>query len=158
MRSTEAGLKYFVLGALASGLLLYGASLIYGFTGTTSFVGLAQLFAGAAKPSNGLIIGLVLVAVGLAFKVSAVPFHTWAPDTYEGAPTPITAFLSVASKAAGFVAILQLVFVGFFGLEFEGEALVGGPDEKQVIRARTPVPVRRILVRGFCCELRSRAS
>src|SRR6202158_2774523 len=77
VRSTEAGLKYFVLGALASGLLLYGASLIYGFSGTTSFQGLAQLFGGAAKPSNGLVIGLVLVAVGLAFKVSAVPFHMW---------------------------------------------------------------------------------
>src|SRR5947209_2711125 len=75
VRSTEAGLKYFVLGALASGMLLYGASLIYGFAGTTSFAGLAQLFAGKAAPSNGLIIGLVLVSVGLAFKVSAVPFH-----------------------------------------------------------------------------------
>src|SRR5260370_12595077 len=100
VRSTEAGLKYFVLGALASGLLLYGASLLYGFTGTTSFAGLAQLFAGGAKPSNGLIIGLVLVAIGLAFKVSAVPFHLWTPAVYEGAPAPVTAFFSVAPKIA----------------------------------------------------------
>src|SRR5205823_13082343 len=100
VRSTEAGLKYFVLGALASGMLLYGASLIYGFAGTTSFAGLAQLMGGGAPHSNGLIIGLVLVAVGLAFKVSAVPFHMWVPDVYEGAPTPVTAFFSISSKIA----------------------------------------------------------
>src|SRR6266516_3501933 len=100
VRSTEAGLKYFVLGALSSRMLLYGASLIYGFTGTVSFAGLAQVFAGAGKPSNGLIIGLVLVAIGLAFKVSAVPFHMWTPDVYDGAPTPVTAFFSVAPKIA----------------------------------------------------------
>src|SRR5579863_958837 len=109
VRSTEAGLKYFVLGALASGLLLYGASLIYGFAGTTSFAGLAQLFGGAAKPSNGLIIGLVLVAVGLAFKVSAVPFHMWTPDVYEGAPTPVTAFFSVAPKIAAIALFVRFL-------------------------------------------------
>src|SRR5882762_8267443 len=100
VRSTEAGLKYFVLGALASGMLLYGASLVYGFAGTTSFAQLAGLFGGGARPSSGLIIGMVFVAVGLAFKVSAVPFHMWVPDVYEGAPTPVTAFFSVAPKMA----------------------------------------------------------
>src|SRR5439155_291399 len=84
VRSTEAGLKYFVLGALASGMLLYGASLVYGFAGTTSFAQLVGLFGGGARPSSGLIIGMVFVAVGLAFKVSAVPFHMWVPDVYEG--------------------------------------------------------------------------
>src|SRR5437868_687619 len=100
VRSTEAGLKYFVLGALASGMLLYGASLVYGFTGTTSFANIAGLFGGGAKPSAGLIIGMVFVSVGLAFKCSAVPFHMWTPDVYEGAPTPVTAFFSVAPKIA----------------------------------------------------------
>src|SRR5947209_10580084 len=97
VRSSEAGLKYFVLGALASGMLLYGASLIYGFAGTTSFAGLAKVFS-TGHPSSGLIIGMVFVAVGLAFKTSAVPFHMWVPDVYEGAPTPVTAFFSVAPK------------------------------------------------------------
>src|SRR5258708_998123 len=100
VRSTEAGLKYFVLGALASGMLLYGASLIYGFTGTTSFANIAGLFGGGAKPSAGLIIGMVFVAVGLAFKCSPVPFHMWTPDVYEGAPTPVTAFFSVPPTIA----------------------------------------------------------
>src|SRR6266700_573999 len=116
VRSTEAGLKYFVLGALASGLLLYGASLIYGFTGTTSFAGLAQVFAGAGKPSNGLIIGLVLVAIGLAFKVSAVPFHMWTPDVYEGALTPVTAFFSVAPKIAAMALLLRVMGTSFAAL------------------------------------------
>src|SRR6266513_3011953 len=116
VRSTEAGLKYFVLGALASGLLLYGASLVYGFTGTTSFAGLAQLFAGGGKPSNGLIIGLVLVAVGLAFKVSAVPFHMWTPDVYEGAPTPVTAFFSVAPKIAAVALFVRFLVEPLGGL------------------------------------------
>src|SRR5438034_5277887 len=85
-KSSEAGLKYFVLGALSSGMLLYGASLVYGFTGTTAFADLARI-AGSAPVSTGVIIGLVFVVVGLAFKVSAVPFHMWTPDVYEGAPT-----------------------------------------------------------------------
>src|SRR5215470_7570605 len=99
-RSTEAGLKYFVLGALSSGMLLYGASLIYGFAGTTTFAGLATAFAGAGQPAVGLIVGIVFLVAGLAFKVSAVPFHMWTPDVYEGAPTPITAFFAVAPKIA----------------------------------------------------------
>src|SRR5579862_6817653 len=110
VRSTEAGLKYFVLGALASGLLLYGASLIYGFAGTTSFAAIAQLFAGT-KASNGLIIGIVFVTVGLAFKCSAVPFHMWTPDVYEGAPTPVTAFFAVAPKTAA-LALFIRTFIG----------------------------------------------
>jgi NADH-quinone oxidoreductase subunit N len=124
VRSTEAGLKYFVLGALASGLLLYGASLIYGFTGTTSFQGLAQLFAGAPKPSNGLIIGLVLVAIGLAFKVSAVPFHMWVPDVYEGAPTPVTAFFSVAPKIAAIALLVRFLVEPFGGLLVEWRQII----------------------------------
>jgi NADH-quinone oxidoreductase subunit N len=98
-RSAEAGLKYFVLGALASGILLYGISLLYGFTGTTNFTGLAAAFARGA-PSLGLLFGLVFLLAGLAFKISAVPFHMWAPDVYEGAPTPVTAFFATAPKVA----------------------------------------------------------
>src|SRR5437773_675836 len=124
VRSTEAGLKYFVLGALASGMLLYGASLIYGFAGTTSFAGLAQLFGGGAKPSAGLIIGLVLVAVGLAFKVSAVPFHMWTPDVYEGAPTPVTAFFSVAPKIAAIALFVRFLVEPFGGLLVEWRQVI----------------------------------
>src|SRR5207342_636431 len=98
--SAEAGLKYFVLGALASGILLYGISLLYGFTGTTGFSGIAAAFARDATPSIGLLFGLVFTLAGLAFKISAVPFHMWTPDVYEGAPTPVTAFFASAPKAA----------------------------------------------------------
>ena len=96
LRSTEAGLKYFVLGALSSGMLLYGASLVYGFTGTVSFAGIAQA---AANGGIGLIFGLVFLFAGFCFKVSAVPFHMWTPDVYEGAPTPVTAFFAAAPKS-----------------------------------------------------------
>ena len=99
-RSAEAGLKYFVLGALASGILLYGISLLYGFTGTMSFSGLASAFAREGVHSIGLLFGLVFLLAGLAFKISAVPFHMWTPDVYEGAPTPVTAFFASAPKAA----------------------------------------------------------
>src|SRR5580700_10285882 len=95
LRSSEAGLKYFVLGALSSGMLLYGASLVYGFTGTVNFSGIAQ---SAAEGGPGLIFGLVFLFAGFCFKVSAVPFHMWTPDVYEGAPTPITAFFAAAPK------------------------------------------------------------
>ncbi|MEL7258268.1 MAG: NADH-quinone oxidoreductase subunit N, partial [Pseudomonadota bacterium] len=98
VKSTEAGLKYFVLGALSSGLLLYGASLVYGFAGTTLFSGIIEAADGRAP--LGLLIGLVFVISGMAFKVSAVPFHMWTPDVYEGAPTPITAFFATAPKVA----------------------------------------------------------
>jgi NADH-quinone oxidoreductase subunit N len=100
VRATEAGLKYFMLGALASGLLLYGASLVYGFTGTTLFTGIASVVNQPEPISLGLLFGLVFVVSGLAFKLSAVPFHMWTPDVYEGAPTPVTAFFSTAPKVA----------------------------------------------------------
>ncbi len=99
-RSAEAGLKYFVLGALASGILLYGISLLYGFTGTMSFAGLSAAFARDGFQSLGLLFGLVFLLSGIAFKISAVPFHMWTPDVYEGAPTPVTAFFATAPKAA----------------------------------------------------------
>ena len=112
-RATEAGLKYFVLGAVASGMLLYGCSLIYGFTGTTDFARLAHAFEGG-HASMGVVVGLVFVMAGLAFKVSAVPFHMWTPDVYEGAPTPVTAFFAAAPKLAA-VALFVRVMVGPFG-------------------------------------------
>ncbi len=112
-RSAEAGLKYFVLGALASGMLLYGMSLVYGFAGTTGFVPLADLFAHGGAPT-GVIVGIVFILAGLAFKVSAVPFHMWTPDVYEGAPTPVTALFAVAPKIAA-MALLIRVMVGPFG-------------------------------------------
>ncbi len=99
-RSAEAGLKYFVLGALASGILLYGISLIYGFTGTMAFPGIAAAFAREGVESLGRLLGLVFLLAGVAFKVSAVPFHMWTPDVYEGAPTPVTAFFASAPKVA----------------------------------------------------------
>ncbi|MGB0682789.1 MAG: NADH-quinone oxidoreductase subunit NuoN [Magnetovibrionaceae bacterium] len=120
-RSTEAGLKYFVLGALASGMLLYGMSLVYGFTGTTDFNVLAELFMhseeaahGHGAASLGLIVGIVFMLAGLAFKVSAVPFHMWTPDVYEGAPTPVTAFFAVAPKIAA-MALFARVMLEPFG-------------------------------------------
>lgn len=115
-RSTEAGLKYFVLGAVASGMLLYGMSLVYGFTGTTDFTALGDMFAEGDGPhaSLGLIVGIVFILAGLSFKVSAVPFHMWTPDVYEGAPTPVTAFFSVGPKIAA-IALFLRVMVGPFG-------------------------------------------
>jgi NADH-quinone oxidoreductase subunit N len=115
LRSNEAGLKYFLLGVFASAVMLYGMSLIYGITSTTILAEIGEQVGGSASSEPIVTLGIVFIVVGFAFKVSAVPFHTWAPDTYEGAPTPVTAFLSVASKAAGFVALLQLVFVAFAG-------------------------------------------
>jgi NADH-quinone oxidoreductase subunit N len=110
-RSAEAGLKYFVLGALASGILLYGISLLYGFTGTVSFNGLAAAF-GRGAPSLGLLFGLVFVLAGLAFKASAVPFHMWTPDVYEGAPTPVTLFFGSAPKVAAVLLATRLCVEG----------------------------------------------
>ena len=115
LRSTEAGLKYFVLGALSSGMLLYGCSLIYGFTGTTNFDSLTTLFQGGTPAGVGLIFGIVFLIAGLAFKISAVPFHMWTPDVYEGATTPITAFFAAAPKVAAmslFVRVLISPLVG----------------------------------------------
>jgi NADH-quinone oxidoreductase subunit N len=110
-KSTEAGLKYFVLGALSSGLLLYGASLTYGYAGTTLFSGI--IVAADGQAPVGLLIGLVLVLAGLAFKVSAVPFHMWTPDVYEGAPTPITAFFATAPKVAAMALFARVVHDAF---------------------------------------------
>jgi NADH-quinone oxidoreductase subunit N len=110
VRSTEAGLKYFVLGALSSGMLLYGASLIYGFTGTVSFAGIAKA---AREPGIGLVFGLVFLFAGFCFKISAVPFHMWTPDVYEGAPTPITAFFAAAPKVAGIAMFVRTTIVAF---------------------------------------------
>ncbi|MCZ7675931.1 MAG: NADH-quinone oxidoreductase subunit NuoN [Roseovarius sp.] len=114
IKSTEAGLKYFVLGALSSGLLLYGASLIYGFAGTTLFSGILASAEGQAPV--GLLIGLVLMISGMAFKVSAVPFHMWTPDVYEGAPTPVTAFFITAPKMAGLGLFARVVYDAFGGV------------------------------------------
>ena len=114
VRSSEAGLKYFLLSALASGLLLYGISLTYGFAGTMDFAKLPQAITGGADVSMGLLFGIAFVVAGLAFKLSVVPFHMWTPDVYEGAPTPVTAFMSTAPKVAPFVVLLR-VMVGPFG-------------------------------------------
>lgn len=114
LKSTEAGLKYFVLGALSSGLLLYGASLTYGFTGTTTFAGIiATLQSG--HMSTGLLFGLVFLITGLGFKVSAVPFHMWTPDVYEGSPTPVTAFFATAPKVAAMGLFARVMFDAFGG-------------------------------------------
>ena len=115
LKSNEASLKYYLLGVLASAVMLYGMSLIYGFTGTTVLAEIGEQMNGNAASQPLVTLAIVFIIVGFAFKVSAVPFHSWAPDTYEGAPTPVTAFLSVASKTGGFVALLQLIYVGFFG-------------------------------------------
>jgi NADH-quinone oxidoreductase subunit N len=116
-RATEAGLKYFVLGSLASGMLLYGVSLVYGFGGTTGFDSLAKALAATGIEGGapvGVTIGMVFILAGIAFKISAVPFHMWTPDVYEGAPTPVTAFFAVAPKIAAF-ALLIRVLTGPFG-------------------------------------------
>ena len=120
-KSTEAGLKYFVLGALSSGMLLYGASLIYGFTGTVSFAGIA---ATAKTGSIGIVFGLVFVLAGLCFKVSAVPFHMWTPDVYEGAPTPVTAFFASAPKVAALAVFTRLALTAFPGIMPQWQQIV----------------------------------
>ena len=122
VKSTEAGLKYFVLGALSSGLLLYGASLTYGYTGTTLFSGIIASAEGQAP--IGLLIGIVFVISGLAFKVSAVPFHMWTPDVYQGAPTPITAFFATAPKMAAMALFARLVHDAFGGITAEWGQIV----------------------------------
>jgi NADH-quinone oxidoreductase subunit N len=125
-RSVEAGLKYFVLGALASGMLLYGSSLIYGFTGSTDFV---QISVSIEKSSEyglniGIIFGIVFILAGLAFKISAVPFHMWTPDVYEGAPTPVTAFFAVAPKIAALALFMRVMVGPFGGLVAEWQQIV----------------------------------
>jgi NADH-quinone oxidoreductase subunit N len=121
VRSTEAGLKYFVLGALSSGMLLYGCSLIYGFTGTVSFAGIAKA---AGQGSIGLTFGLVFLFVGFCFKISTVPFHMWTPDVYEGAPTPVTAFFAAAPKVAGIAVFVRASIVAFPGILTQWQQIV----------------------------------
>jgi NADH-quinone oxidoreductase subunit N len=122
VKSTEAGLKYFVLGALSSGLLLYGASLVYGFTGTTQFAGIIE--AAQGETSVGLLFGLSFIAAGLAFKVSAAPFHMWTPDVYEGSPTPITAFFATAPKMAAMGLFARVVHDAFGGITSDWQQIL----------------------------------
>lgn len=112
-RSEEAGLKYFLLGAFASGFLLYGIALVYGATGTTSFTGIVSAVQGGLDQPLYLVLGAALILTGLGFKVAAVPFHMWTPDVYHGAPTPVTAFMALGAKAAGFAALLRIFVVAF---------------------------------------------
>jgi NADH-quinone oxidoreductase subunit N len=121
LRSTEAGLKYFVLGALSSGMLLYGASLVYGFTGTISFTGIAHA---ASHGGIGLLFGLAFLFAGFCFKVSAVPFHMWTPDVYQGAPTPVTAFFAAAVKVAGIAMFVRAAVMAFPGITSEWQRIV----------------------------------
>lgn len=123
LRSTEAGLKYFVLGALSSGLLLYGASLVYGYTGFTDFERIAAALADGDRPL-GLVFGLVFLLSGLAFKISAVPFHMWTPDVYEGAPTPVTAFFSGAPKIAAMAVFIRVVTHAFGPITVDWQQIV----------------------------------
>ncbi len=120
-RSTEAGLKYFVLGGLSSGMLLYGCSLIYGFTGSITFTAIAQ---SAGQGGIGLTFGLVFLFVGLCFKVSAVPFHMWTPDVYEGAPTPVTAFFASAPKVAAIAMFVRAAIVAFPGITTQWQQIL----------------------------------
>ncbi len=124
LRSTEAGLKYFVLGALSSGMLLYGCSLIYGFTGATGFDAIAASIKGQEHASIGLIVGIVFLCAGLAFKVSAVPFHMWTPDVYEGAPTPVTAFFAVAPKVAALALFMRALVVPFLAVSADWQQII----------------------------------
>jgi len=125
VRSSEAGLKYFVLGSLSSGMLLYGCSLIYGFTGSIEFSTIAAAAQGQSVASNiGLTVGLVFLLVGIAFKVSAVPFHMWTPDVYEGAPTPVTAFFASAPKLAAFALLVRVVITAFPGIASQWQQIV----------------------------------
>jgi NADH-quinone oxidoreductase subunit N len=126
IRSSEAGLKYFILGSLSSGILLYGASLIYGFSGTTSFDHLATLFQVTGLVPLGTVGGVVFVCAGIAFKASAVPFHMWTPDVYEGAPTPVTAFLAAAPKVASLALLLRVLTgpLGYLGDQWQQIILI----------------------------------
>ncbi|MDX2073834.1 MAG: NADH-quinone oxidoreductase subunit NuoN [Alphaproteobacteria bacterium] len=123
-KSAEAGLKYFVLGSLASGMILFGASLVYGFAGTISFDGLALLFSQSVEISRAVIVGLIFVMVGFCFKISAAPFHMWAPDVYEGAPTPVTAFFATAPKVAAFALFARILYEPFAELHLQWQQVV----------------------------------
>jgi len=123
VRSTQAGQKYFVLGALSSGMLLYGISLVYGYTGNTGFDAIAAALAGGER-QLGLVFGLVFVLAGLAFKISAVPFHMWTPDVYEGAPTPVTAFFAAAPKMAAMALIVRVTMGAFEPIAFDWQQII----------------------------------
>lgn len=123
-RATEAGLKYFVLGALSSGMLLYGCSMIYGFAGSTSFPLIAQALTGGGSASIGLVVGIVFLCAGLAFKVSAVPFHMWTPDVYEGSPTPVTAFFAVAPKVAAMALFVRALLSPFGEIAHDWQQII----------------------------------
>ena len=122
VRASEAGLKYFVLGALSSGMLLYGSSLIYGYAGTVSFTGIAAALQGDV--SIGVIFGLVFVLAGLAFKMSIVPFHMWTPDVYEGAPTPVTTFFATAAKVAAVAITVRIIITAFPGVKPQWQQII----------------------------------
>ncbi len=124
VRSSEAGLKYFVLGALSSGLLLYGMSLIYGYAGTTDFVKLSFILREAPQHTTGILFGMVFICAALAFKVSAVPFHMWTPDVYEGSPTPVAAFFAAAPKIAALALLTRLLREPLSGLQPQWEQIV----------------------------------
>lgn len=124
VRSSEAGLKYFILGSLASGMMLLGISLVYGFAGSTGFGALSILFATAGGVSKGVIVGLVLIITGLCFKISAVPFHMWTPDVYEGAPTPVTAFFATAPKVAALALFARVLLSPFDALIMEWQQIL----------------------------------
>jgi NADH-quinone oxidoreductase subunit N len=124
VRSSEAGLKFFVLGALASGMMLFGISMIYGFAGSTGFDTLAAHLGGHTAPPAGLVIGIVFLIVGLAFEIAAVPFHMWTPDVFEGAPTPVTTFLSVAPKIAAMALFVRVMVGPFHALLFEWRQVI----------------------------------
>ncbi|MBU6474388.1 MAG: NADH-quinone oxidoreductase subunit NuoN [Alphaproteobacteria bacterium] len=124
VRSTEAGLKYFVLGALSSGLFLYGASLVYGYSGSVDFPQIAGVLQGGSALLPGVVTGMVLVLAALAFKISAVPFHMWAPDVYEGAPTPVTAFFAIAPKVAAIALLTRVLTVPFGGMAAEWQQVI----------------------------------
>ena len=121
VRSTESGIKYFVLSALSSGLLLYGCSLLYGFTGSTNFELIASQL---NKENTGAVFAMVFILVGLAFKVSAVPFHMWTPDVYEGAPTSITSYFAVVPKVAGLALLIKFMFIPFSNILLEWQTII----------------------------------
>ena len=121
LRSTESGIKYFVLSALSSGLLLYGCSLLYGFTGSTNFDFISEQL---TKDNTGAVFAMVFILVGLAFKVSAVPFHMWTPDVYEGAPTSITSYFAVVPKVAGLALLIKFMFIPFSNILLEWQTII----------------------------------
>ncbi|PLS75148.1 MAG: NADH-quinone oxidoreductase subunit N [Actinobacteria bacterium] len=127
LESREAAMKYFVLGAFSSALFLYGVALVYGATGSTNLVSIAQYLAGNVALENGVLLaGMALLLVGLGFKVAVVPFHTWTPDVYQGAPSPVTGFMASASKVAGFAALLRVFFSTFSTLRLDWQPVVWG--------------------------------